>query len=80
MAAKDSYFPALVSNMCYSIGLAPASLPLDKFALHASHEVLMEVDHILLIVGEPRGILEHQLRAQCYNTFYVRNLQMFIKS
>jgi hypothetical protein len=31
---------------------------LEEVAVHASHEVLMGVDYILLIVGDPQGILD----------------------
>jgi hypothetical protein len=36
---------------------------MEEVAMSACHEVLMEVDdNILRIVGDPRGILEQQLR------------------
>jgi len=36
-------------------------LPLEEVAVRSGHKVLLEVDHILLIVGDPQGILVHQL-------------------
>jgi hypothetical protein len=42
---------------------APICLSLEGVAAHGGHEVLMEVnDKSLLIVGDPQGILYHQLR------------------
>jgi hypothetical protein len=36
---------------------------LEEAAVHSGHEVLVEVDvNILLIVGNPKGILDQQLR------------------
>jgi hypothetical protein len=38
---------------------------LKEAVVHAGHKVLMEVDdNILLIVGDPKGVLGKQLRSQ----------------
>jgi hypothetical protein len=35
---------------------------MEEVTVHSGHKVLMEVDNILLIVGNPQGILDKQLR------------------
>jgi hypothetical protein len=50
---------------------------LEDIAVHAGHEVLMEVDgNITMTVGNPQGILDEQLRPQPihllkYQYFYI---------
>ncbi len=46
-----------------SIECAPICLSLEEVAMSADYKVLMEVDdNILLIVGNPQGILGQQVR------------------
>jgi hypothetical protein len=41
-------------------------------AVHAGHKVLMENDNnILLIVGDPHGILEEQLRPRLMHLLFI---------
>jgi hypothetical protein len=42
--------------------MAYICLSFEEVSVHAGHKVWMEVDIILLIVGNPQGILDQQLR------------------
>ncbi len=47
---------------------SPIHLSLEEVTVHAGHKVLMEVDdNTLLIIGNPRGILDQQLRPHGIN-------------
>jgi hypothetical protein len=49
--------------MVWPIELAPICLPSKDVAVHCGHVVLMKVEgNALLIAGDPRGILDQQLR------------------
>jgi hypothetical protein len=49
--------------MVRPIEKAPICLSLEEVTVRASHEVMMEVDdNILLIVGDPHGILDQHIR------------------
>jgi hypothetical protein len=52
-------FPRMVRPLRYS----PIHLSLEEVTVHAGHNVLMEVDNkISLIIGDPRGIIDQQVR------------------
>jgi hypothetical protein len=46
--------------MIRPIELAPFCLSFEKVAMRVCHKVLTEVKYILLIVGDPQGILNQQ--------------------
>ncbi len=47
-------FPGIVRP----IECTPICLSMEEVAVHAGHKVFMEVDYILLDVGDPQGILD----------------------
>jgi len=58
--------------MVRPIEYVPIRLSLEEVALHAGHEVLMEVNHnISLIAGDPRWILDQHLWPNLIHLFII---------
>jgi hypothetical protein len=58
--------------MVRPIKYAPIRPSLEEVAVHAGHEVLMEVnDNISLITGDPQGILDQHLWPNLINLFII---------
>jgi hypothetical protein len=47
---------------CLANRAGSTCLSLEEVIVDASHEVIMEVGYISLIVGDPKGILDQQIR------------------
>jgi hypothetical protein len=60
------------------------SFPISPFweeaAILVGQSALLKVDYIMLTTGDLQGILDLQLRGQCYKTLYSCKLQIFVIS
>ncbi len=65
--------PLSFPGMVRPIECSPIYLSLEEVTVHAGHKVLMEVDYILLAVGDPQGIFDQHLN------YFGENILTFCK-